>query len=93
MELIVWYRGPMGTIESVCEYIEGVPLSIFVKENLKDDKKLEISKVYKILGQIIGPLKALFDNFKVSHRDIKPDNILIDEKLNVKIVDFGLAKK
>ena len=39
MELIVWYRGPMGTIESVCEYIEGVPLNTFVKDYLKNNQE------------------------------------------------------
>lgn len=28
----------------------------------------------------------------VTHRDIKPDNVLIDEQLNVYLVDFGLAR-
>ncbi|MDZ4834473.1 MAG: serine/threonine-protein kinase [Candidatus Melainabacteria bacterium] len=28
----------------------------------------------------------------ILHRDLKPGNLIIDEKLNVKIVDFGLAK-
>ena len=28
----------------------------------------------------------------VLHRDLKPQNIVVDDHLNVKIVDFGLAR-
>ena len=37
-------------------------------------------------------VEAMHDK-NILHRDIKPDNILIDEHLNVKLCDMGLAKE
>ncbi len=45
----------------------------------------------KIIKQIIRALSYIHLN-SVVHRDIKSHNVLVDENLNVKICDFGLAK-
>ena len=49
--------------------------------------------VWSILSQLVAALRYLHCEKKVMHRDLAPSNILMDGDGNIKLADFGLAKK
>lgn len=47
---------------------------------------------YRLLNQILEAFTYIHDR-QMIHRDIKPPNIFLDKKLNIKLGDFGLATR
>jgi len=71
----------------VMEYVKGKLLTDVINESAQ----YPLSNTTEIITQIAKGL-AKAHRSGIVHRDIKPDNIIIDEENNVKILDFGLAK-
>lgn len=69
------------------EYVKGEDLKSFIrsKERLKEEEVIALAK------QVCEGL-AEAHRLGVVHRDLKPQNIMVDEKSSAKIMDFGIAR-
>ena len=69
------------------EYVKGEDLKSYVRNKgiLSDDEALSIAK------QVCDGLVEAHE-LGVVHRDLKPQNIMIDEQGKAKIMDFGIAR-
>ena len=70
----------------VMEYIKGKTL----KQYIQEFSPLSSAKSIQIMKQLTSAITHAHEN-GIIHRDIKPQNILMDEAGNVKITDFGIA--
>lgn len=75
-----------GSYFLLMEYVDGVSL----RERL-EARDLDASDVLEIVPQVCAGLQYAHEH-GVVHRDIEPENILLDDRGRVKIADFGLAR-
>lgn len=69
------------------EYIEGEDLQSLFKQK----KKLEPAEAAKIIAQVCCALEVAHAE-GVIHRDLKPQNIMLDKTGRVYVMDFGIAR-
>lgn len=69
------------------EYLDGNGLDDWLKKNQSTSWDIKQTLFIKILKAV----KALHDQ-KIIHHDLKPQNIIITNESNLKIIDLGLSK-
>lgn len=81
-------QGTTKNIHCIFEYCE----KVLANELNKRDRALPPDQTKHIIKDLLVAVDVLHGKM-IMHRDIKPDNILIDNTGRLKLADFGLAKK
>jgi eukaryotic-like serine/threonine-protein kinase len=81
------HDGPTGTPYIVLEYVDGETLKGLIRRG----GPLEIPQALAYAIEIARALGAAHE-CQIVHRDVKPQNILIDPEGGAKITDFGIAR-
>ena len=76
-----------GTYYIVMEYVRGSDLKTAIKQRGAINQR----KVAEIGSQVCQAL-SVAHNMDIIHRDIKPQNIMVQPDGNVKVMDFGIAR-
>ncbi|CAB4914170.1 unannotated protein [freshwater metagenome] len=76
-----------GTPYIVLEYVEGETL----KDRIRRLGRLEVAEAVAYAIEIARGLQAAHDQ-GIVHRDVKPQNVLLDEEGAARVTDFGIAR-
>ncbi len=72
----------------VMEFIHGKTVGAMLKQT----PKINVPQATEICAQVADALDYIHDFGHLIHRDIKPDNIMVDRWSHAKVLDFGLAR-
>ena len=73
------------------EFVDGQPVGGWIRDNVIGDQDLRSREIAVLITRVCDAVAAAHRK-GVIHRDLKPDNILVDDEGRPHVLDFGLAK-
>lgn len=79
----------------IYEYMKNGSLEDIMREVAQEKREFDWSSRYRTTLGVAAGLEYLHmnNNPRIIHRDLKPANILLDDDMEARIADFGLAKE
>lgn len=71
----------------VMEYLSEGSLLSYIRER----KTISEEEAKKFFSQICSAVEYLHECCHIAHRDLKLENILLDQQMNIRLTDFGLS--
>ncbi|XP_063707214.1 dual specificity mitogen-activated protein kinase kinase 6 [Culicoides brevitarsis] len=75
----------------ICMEVMDTSMDKFYHKVFQNNRKMPEPILGKIAVAVVNALHYLHSQLKVIHRDVKPSNILINRKGDVKMCDFGIS--
>lgn len=79
-----------STLYIIMEYCDKT-LGNYISSHTSEGKCIDLGEYEKMLLALVD-IFAELESLNIYHRDIKPMNILIDERGNMKVIDFSISK-
>ncbi len=81
---IITQNRPRTCLYYLMEYVPGISLDKWMVDHPLPSPKMAIT----LVKQIAAALKA-FHSTETIHQDLKPANIIVDDAMKIKVIDFG----
>ncbi len=78
-----------GTAYIVMEYVKGISLRSYLE---RASEEMSFERVWEMMQPVMKALEMIHKK-GLLHRDINPDNLMIEEDGTIKLLDFGSARE